>query len=105
MNAVSAGSGPSTSIPRASDDTRFRQSSWFLASVSYDALKWLNLSLAYYVVRPILDPDGSYGNPFYRAGDARVSFSLTFGIDQIIEAAAQARAKHRTASTAAANRG
>jgi len=79
--------GGMVTVPRAGDDTRLRQSSFFSTSVDYDVTKWLNLSLTYYVFRSILNPDGTYGNPFWAPGNSsRFTFTMTFTLDQIYSA-------------------
>jgi hypothetical protein len=88
-------------IPRAADDTRFRQSGWFLASVDYDPRDWIELSIGYYCLRPILDPDGTYGNPFWKpGGSARIFLTTTFNLDRVYDAAARRIARHKAQSVA-----
>lgn len=73
------------------NDQRLRQSGWFLANVDVDATSWLTFSLGYYVYRPILDPNATYGNPFWSpGGNSRIFFSTTFAIDSLMESAAAA---------------
>ncbi len=91
--------GGVSTAPRAGDDTRFRQQGWFLATVDYDATKWLTLSLGYFCLRPILNPDGHYGDPFYQpGGDTRVFFTMIFNIDHIIESAATRKSRGNTSA-------
>lgn len=86
-----------TTVVTPQDDTRFRQSSWFLASVDYDALSWLSLSLGFYTLRSVRDPNGKIGNPFYQpGGHTRVFLTTTFTIDKIYESAAKRARKNRT---------
>lgn len=69
-------------------DQRFRQSSYFLASVDYDPTAWLGLSIGYYVFRSVRDPDGGIGNPLYAPGGrTRVFFTTSFNLDKIYESA------------------
>jgi hypothetical protein len=73
-----------------SGDTRFRQSGWFIASIDYDPRDWLSLSLGYYCLRPILDDDSTYGDPFYKRGaNTRVFLTTTFNLDRVYDAAAR----------------
>ena len=91
----------STDVPHSENDTRFRQSSWFLASVDYDPVDWVELSLGYYTFRSIRDPNGQIGNPFYKAdGGSRVFLSTTFAFDKIYETIARRRARKHHKSTA-----
>jgi hypothetical protein len=86
-------------VPRSPNDTRFRQSSWFLASLDYDVKDWLSLSFGYYCLRPILDQNSSYGNPFYMPGGAaRVFITTTFTLDKVYEAVARRVKKNSTAA-------
>lgn len=79
--------GGVTEVPRSAQDQRFRQASWFSASLDYDATSWLGLSAGYYVVRPIRQPDNTIGNPFWSpGGNSRLFFSLTFTLDQLYQA-------------------
>ena len=93
---VSNSFGQVTNVQNSGLDSKFRQSSWFLASVDYDVKDWLSLSLGYYCLRPILDPNSTYGNPFYAPGGAaRVFVTTTFTLDKVYEAVAR-RIKHPT---------
>ena len=98
--------GPSSNgsgVPRSNNDTRFRQSSWFLASVDYDATSYLSLSLGYYVLRKVRDADGSIGDPFYHGdGDTRVFLTTVFNLDKVYEAIARRGQRNKAASASAA---
>jgi hypothetical protein len=95
-NATDANGRP---IPRSANDTRFRQSGWFLASVDYDPKDWLEFSLGYYCLRPILDPDGKYGNPFWEAGGtSRIFLTTTFNLDKVGESIARRVKSQRAAA-------
>jgi hypothetical protein len=88
-------------IQNSQYDTRFRQSGWFLASVDYDPKDWLEFSLGYYCLRPILDDNSKYGNPFWKPGGAsRVFFTTTFNLDKAGEAAARRVQRARAAAEA-----
>jgi hypothetical protein len=88
-------------VPRSAGDTRFRQSGWFIASIDYEPRDWLSLSLGYYCLRGILDPDGTYGNPFYKAGaNTRVFLTTTFNLDRVYDAAARRMQKGKVAESA-----
>jgi hypothetical protein len=88
--------GGTQPIARSSSDQHFRQSSWFLASIDYDINKWFTASLGYYCYRPILDPDGTYGNPFYAPGGAsRIFLTGTFALDRLYSAIAGRVARSR----------
>jgi hypothetical protein len=82
--------GGPTQVPIGANNQRLRQSGWFLASIDYDPKDWVELSLGYYCLRSILDPDGSYGNPFFQpGGNARIFLTTTFNLDKVYEAAAR----------------
>lgn len=86
---VSDATGGVAVIDRSPTDQRMRQSSWFSASIDYDATSWLGLSAGYYVVRPIRQPDNTIGNPFWSpGGNSRLFFSLTFTLDQLYQSIA-----------------
>jgi hypothetical protein len=94
--------GGITPVPRSPDDTRFRQSQWLLVSVDYDVRKWLSLSLGYYCYRPILDPNGTYGNPFYSpGGNTRIFLTTIFNLDHLYDAViSKMRGRRSMASSA-----
>jgi hypothetical protein len=82
--------GGTTVVPHNQYDTRLNESGWFLASIEYDVTKYASLSLGYYCLRPVRDPNGSVGNPFYQPGGAsRIFLTLTFTLDQVYEAIAR----------------
>ena len=94
--------GGTTVVEPGTGDQRLRQSGWFLASADVEVQKWLSLSLGYYVFRPILDPNSTYGNPFWSpGGNTRIFFTVALGLDQVYAAIAL-RAKHGKATSAAA---
>jgi len=73
-------------VPRSPDATTMREFSWWLASADYEVSREVSLSLGYYVYRPILDPNGSYGNPFYSpGGNTRIFFTITAALDGIYQ--------------------
>jgi hypothetical protein len=78
--------GGTVNVPRSGDNTTMREYSWWLASVDYEVSREASLSLGYYVYRPILDPNGSYGNPFYSPGaNTRIFFTVTLALDGIYQ--------------------
>lgn len=94
---VTDASGGTTVVQRSPDDQRLREAGWFLASADLDVQKWISLSLGYYVYQPILKPDGTYGNPLWSpGGNSRIFFTMTFALDEIIDAVA--RPRHSTVS-------
>ena len=81
--------GGTTEVP-TDHDQRFRQSSWFLASLDYDPTSWLGLSVGYYTVRSVRDPDGSIGNPLYaNGGRTRIFLTTSFNLDKVYETIAR----------------
>jgi hypothetical protein len=95
---ISDQTGGTQTVANQAGDTRFRQSGWFLASVDYDALSWLSLSLGYYCYRPILDPNSKYGDPFYYPGEnTRIFLTTVFNLDQAYLAIAR-RARRNTSN-------
>ena len=88
-------------VQRANSDTRFRQSGWFLASIDYDPKDYVEFSLGYYCLRPVLDPNGSYGNPFWKpGGSSRIFLTATFNLDRVYDAAARRYQKSKAQSVA-----
>jgi hypothetical protein len=80
-------------INRSPNDTRFRQSSWFIANLDYEPRDWITLSLGYYCLRPIRDKDEAIGDPFYypagNTGSTRIYLTTTFNLDRVYDAAAR----------------
>ncbi len=72
-----------TPIARSADDTRLRQSSWYLFSLNYGITKEIDLSLGYYNFNGVLAPDGKYRNPFYSPEGARLFFDVTIHLDAV----------------------
>ncbi len=75
-----------TGAPLSADDLahrhlRERASGWFVASVDYEIRKWFSVGVGYYCLRPVLDPDSQYGNPFYSPGNTRIFLTTTFNLD------------------------
>ncbi len=71
-------------------DTRFSQQGWFLASVDYEVKDWLELSLGYYCLRNIRDPNSKIGDPFWEpGGTTRIFLTTTFNLDKVYESAAR----------------
>jgi len=81
INDSGASSGP---ITRSENDTRFRQSTWFLTSFDYEPIKEMSISLGYYNLNSAIGPDGTRRGVFW-SPDARVFFSLTAHLDAIMD--------------------
>ena len=71
-------------IPRAGDDTRLRQFTWFFSSVTWGFTKEASLSVGYYNLNSVLHTDGSYRQPFW-SPEARVFLDLYVHLDAIYE--------------------
>lgn len=71
-------------IPRADDDTRLRQFSWFFSSVTWGFAKEASLSAGYYNLNNVLHSDGKYRNPFW-SSEARIFLDLYVHLDAIYE--------------------
>lgn len=71
-------------IPRAADDSRLRQFSWFFAQVSYNFMKEATVAAGYYNLNSVLAPTGGYRNPFW-SPEARVFLDLYVHLDAIYE--------------------
>jgi hypothetical protein len=85
--APSDGMSPPVTVMSAANDQRIRQAGWFFASLDYDVVPWLTASVGYYCFRPILDPSGSYGNPFWAPdGASRIFLTATFNLDSLYTA-------------------
>lgn len=79
--------GGTVTVDRSPLDQRFAQSTFVSFAVDYEVQKWLSLSLSYWVSRSVLNPDGSYGNPFWApGGSTRMSFTVTVPIDEVYAA-------------------
>jgi len=88
-------------VPRSQNDTLLRQSGWFIANIDYEPRDWLTMSLGYYCLRPILDDDGTYGEPFYKKGaNSRVYLTTTFNLDRVYDASARRMQKNKVAESA-----
>ncbi|MEI8255532.1 MAG: hypothetical protein WCJ30_07645, partial [Deltaproteobacteria bacterium] len=78
--------GGDVTVPYAQGANNMRQSEWFLASADYEASREVSLSLGYYVYRPVLDPNGTYGNPFWSpGGNSRIFFTVTVALDGLYQ--------------------
>lgn len=94
-NSWAYGAGPQTitdptggtSVVNPDPNATFmRQNSWFLASADYEVTREVSLSLGYYVYRPVLDPNSTYGNPFWSpGGNSRIFFTITASLDGIYQ--------------------
>ncbi|MEO7094933.1 MAG: hypothetical protein ABI175_16865, partial [Polyangiales bacterium] len=71
-------------VERSPNDTRLRQLSWFIASLNYDPIKELEVSLGYYNLNTTVGPNGQYRSPF-TSPEARVFLSLTVNLDVLYE--------------------
>jgi hypothetical protein len=93
-------SGVATAVDTSPNAQRFKQASWFLASVDYDLNTWFTMSVGYYCYRSILNPDGTYGDPLYAPGGAsRIFLTGTFALDKLyMAAAARVKRQPRAAS-------
>lgn len=86
----------SVAVPRASDSTNLAVSTWFLASVDYDLIDELSLSLGYYNLANAIGPDGQrrgvvgHDNIWW-SPDARVFFTITANLDKIYDTIARVR--------------
>lgn len=79
--------GVVTPIPRSGNATSFKQQVWFIASVGYDVVDEINLSLGYYNLTNELAPDGTRrgvigANTVWWSPDARVFFDVTANLDK-----------------------
>jgi hypothetical protein len=89
-------------VPKSPNDTRFHQSGWFIANLDYEPRDWLTLSLGYYCLRPILDPDSTYGDPFYyKSANTRIYLTTTFNLDRVYDAAARRMQAKKVAAESA----
>jgi hypothetical protein len=87
-------------VARSPGDTRFRQSGWFIADIDYEPRDWITLSLGYYCLRPVLDDNGTYGDPFYKAGgNTRIFLTTTFNLDRVYDAAARRAQRGKVAES------
>jgi hypothetical protein len=73
------GDVPVQTLPNA---TNYRVGTWALASVDYDLLDEMSLSLGYYNQTNQIGPDGQRRSPLW-SPDARVFFTLTGNLDAI----------------------
>ena len=71
-------------IPRAADDTRLRQFSWFFAQATWGFMKEASLAFGYYNLNSVLTAQGNYRNPFW-SPEARVFVDLYVHLDAIYE--------------------
>ncbi len=78
--------GGYTEVPYMAGANNMRQLEWFLASVDYELVREVSLSVGYYVYRPVLNPDSTYGNPFWSpGGNSRIFFTVTLALDGIYQ--------------------
>ena len=47
----------------------------------FRVLRWLQLRVGYFVVRPVLDPSGAYGNPLWSPVNSRVFVTVEFALE------------------------
>ncbi|MBX3186340.1 MAG: hypothetical protein KF819_04960 [Labilithrix sp.] len=67
--------------------TNVRQLSYFSFWLDYMANAWFTAEVGYWMSRPILNEDGTFGNPFFsRYQDMRVYLGFNFAIDSIMKA-------------------
>lgn len=78
---IATETGAPLALTTSSTDTRERASGWFVASVDYEVRKWFSVGVGYYCLRPVLDPDSLYGDPFYSPGNTRIFLTTTFNLD------------------------
>ncbi len=79
--------GVVTPVPRSANATSFKQQVWFIASVGYDVVDEINLSLGYYNLTNELAADGTRrgvigANTVWWSPDARVFFDVTANLDK-----------------------
>jgi hypothetical protein len=78
---IATETGAPLALATSPTDTRLRDAGWFLASVDYEVRRWFSFGVGYYCLRPTLDPDSQYGNPFYSPGNTRIFLTTTFNLD------------------------
>jgi len=66
------------------DPTRYRVRPWVLASIDYDVIDEMSLSLGYYNLASQIGPDGQRRSPFW-SPDARVFFTVVGNLDVIYD--------------------
>ena len=84
--AANPGLGGPTSLPDGSA-THWRPAQYWTASVAYDVVGWLNLSIGYQSASSftgLYNPNGSVRNPFYNA-DAELYLGANITFDTLIE--------------------
>ena len=102
--------GASTVVPRDPNATSFKQQVWFIASVGYDVVDEINLSLGYYNLTNALAPDGTRrgvigANTVWWSPDARVFFDVTANLDKAyLWATGQKESQKKAAVNATRNR-
>jgi hypothetical protein len=79
-------------VPRATNDTHFRQLTWFLLNLDYAVIPELTLSLGYYNLNGAISSDGSRRNVLW-SPESRLFFSLTANLDAIYEDATKTEKK------------
>ncbi|MFI5297895.1 MAG: hypothetical protein ACHREM_07320 [Polyangiales bacterium] len=67
----------------SANDTRLKQSTWFLAAIDWDVTKEFGLSLGYYNLNTVTGLDGTYRDPLYSVDGARIFFTLTAHLDAL----------------------
>lgn len=74
-------------VDRVADRPGVRNSTFFMTWLDYHANAWLTAEIGYMMSRPLLDADGTYGNPFFsRYQDMRGYIGFNFAIDRMIDA-------------------
>ncbi len=84
--AANPGLGGPTTLPDGSA-THWRPAQYWAASVAYDVVGWLNLSIGYQSASSftgLYNPNGSVRNPFYNA-DAELYLGANITFDTLIE--------------------
>jgi hypothetical protein len=71
-----------TAVPESSDPVTFKVEPWLAASLDYDVLDEMTLSLGYYNKTNQIGPDGHRRSPLW-SPDARFFFSVTGNLDVI----------------------
>ncbi len=79
--SIATETGSPLALTTSPTDTRERASGWCVASVDYEVRKWFSVGVGYYCLRPVLDPDSQYGDPFYSPGNTRIFLTTTFNLD------------------------
>jgi hypothetical protein len=95
VNTATGTVTPSPSTPISASDQQFTQKTWIVASIDYDLLDELELSLGYYSLANSIAPDGTTRGAFgsdtiWWSPDARFFLSATANLDVIYDDVARA---------------